>query len=128
MKTSILLFLLLQTFFASAQDLKTLVPKGSKVFLQVNDKSAYKKSYDYLEKWGYWKIVENKKDADFKLKVFLMLSTATGGTTGNIAWADFYSKDNEDIYTTQCVNFTSNMEVFETVKKLINKQIKTEVE
>ncbi len=68
MKTSILLFLLLQTFFASAQDLKTLVPKGSKVFLQVNDKSAYKKSYDYLEKWGYWKIVENKKDADFNAK------------------------------------------------------------
>ena len=127
MKNIILFFLLFLSFFASAQDIKTLVPKGSKVFLQVNNKSTYKKTHDYLVNWGYWQMVDSKKDADFKLKVFILPPTSTA-TGANTVWADFYSKDNEDIYTTECISLTYNLEAFEAVKKLINKQIKSEVE
>ena len=124
MKNFILLALLFQTLKSSAQDLKTLVPRGSKVFLQVNEQSTYKKTYDNLTKWGYWQIVNNKKDADFKLKVTMIVT----GTGFNTAWADFYAKDNENVFTTRSVSLTVNLDASETVNELIHKQLKGVVE
>ncbi len=124
MKNIILLLLLVISMAASAQDLKTLVPKGSKIFLQVNEQSTYKKAHDNLAKWGYWQIVDNKKDADFKLKVTMIVT----GTGFNTAWADFYAKDNENVFTTRSVSLTVNLDAFETINELIHKQLKGVVE
>jgi hypothetical protein len=69
MKTIILI--LLSTFVLMPQDneipkeVYSIAKRGSKVFLYSHDENAVEHVKNALESWGYWKVVSDKKQADF---------------------------------------------------------------
>jgi hypothetical protein len=80
MKTIILI--LLATFFTVPQDneipkeVYSIAKRGSKVFLYSHDENAVEHVKNALESWGYWKVVPDKKQADFVLKFYLRFEGA----------------------------------------------------
>lgn len=53
-----------------------IAKKGNKVYLLSHDDNAVVHLKNAIESWGYWKVVDSKKEADFKMKVFLRFEGA----------------------------------------------------
>lgn len=87
MKLIPILALMFCCHIATAQ--KENLDKGKKVFVEAGSSDDAKKvaSYtrDRLSDWGYWKITENKKEADFVLKLEI-------GTHGGVTWTSWGGK------------------------------------
>lgn len=98
MKTLILV--LLVTFFTLPQEIDipkevyAIAKKGSKVYLESHDENAVEHAKNALESWGYWKIVQNPKQADFILKFHLRFE----GAGVCIANATFVNPKTEDVF------------------------------
>ena len=52
-----------------AQNPKDYLSKGSKVYIESNNKNVIKHTNDKIILWGYWKPVELKNQADFILNL-----------------------------------------------------------
>jgi len=80
------------------QEVYNLAPRGSKVYIISQDENAVVHLKNAMESWGYWKTTENKKEADFILKVFLRFE----GAGVCIANATFVKPKTDDVvYSTQ---------------------------
>ena len=51
-----------------------LTKKGNKVYIDCPVPNAIIHATKYLNEWGYWSIIDNKEQADFILKLVLILS------------------------------------------------------
>ena len=64
--TFIIGFLAINTF---AQDPLDYFTRGSKVYIESNNKNVIKHTNDKIALWGYWKTVDSKEQADFILNL-----------------------------------------------------------
>lgn len=100
MKTvKMLLLMLTIAVSTSAQYLHKLVPKDSKVFIQMPAGKSAKVPTDILNKWGYWKVVPSSKEADFTIRVIDQRIKKILGTRPAL-YALFVDKNEKYIYTT----------------------------
>lgn len=92
MKTvKMLLLMLTIAVSVSAQNLHKLVPQGSKIYIFISKKSYEKIPTEILNKWGYWKLVSDRKDADFVLKIVTNISAS---------YCEFLDKNGKFVYST----------------------------
>jgi len=79
------------------EDIFSLAPRNSKVFIKCVDHNAVIHTTDYLSDWGYWQVVSSYKDADFILNITIRYQAYAT----YIAFAQFINpKTNKIVYTT----------------------------
>jgi len=79
------------------EEVISLAPRNSKVFIKCVDHNAVIHAKDYLDYWGYWKAVSSYQDADFILKINIRYQAYAT----YIAFAQFINpKTNKIIYST----------------------------
>ena len=70
LKKIILAFLIgLLNIGSFAQDPLDYFARGSKVYIESNNKNVIKHTNDKITLWGYWKAVDSKEQADFILNL-----------------------------------------------------------
>ena len=74
-----------------------------------------------LTKWGYWQIVDDRKDADFTMKINIVKPSGNLISRNYNATADFIDKNNSSIFTTKEVTV---LDRDVAVNALIDKRIK----
>lgn len=69
----LLLVLQLSSLLTYAQDntlsVAEMTAEGNKVYITANHEYTKLHAIHYLKEWGYWRVVEDRKDADFVLQI-----------------------------------------------------------
>ena len=105
--------------------LYSVAKKGNKVFLQSYDNNAIVHVKNAIEPWGYWKIVSDKKQADFILKFYLRYE-GVGVCIVNAAFID--PKTDDVLYSTQEVTSVKGPKGFDfNTKRSAMRQIVDQV-
>jgi len=79
-------------------NVSSIAMKGSKIFLQARDKNTAIHARNYIEKWGFWEVSPDVKNADLIIKLDIRFQ----GPMYFFVKAHFVNpKDNVVLYTTQ---------------------------
>jgi hypothetical protein len=87
-----------------------IAKNGNKVFLESHDTNAVVHVKNAIESWGYWNVVDNKKEADFVLKFFLRFEGA-GVCITNATFVD--PKTDKILYSTKEVTSVKKAKGFD---------------
>ncbi len=74
----ILSILFLNTYQSSdiPKEVYSMAKRNNTVYIESHDDNAVVHLKNAIESWGYWKVVDNKNEADFMLKVYLRFEGA----------------------------------------------------
>ncbi|OFY05168.1 MAG: hypothetical protein A2W99_05625 [Bacteroidetes bacterium GWF2_33_16] len=91
-------------------NIKPILSKGKKVFLTSSNENAVEHATYFLERWGYWKVVKTKAEADVVININLRFNTF--GVC--FAFAQFKDVKKDDIlYTTIEVSSSKEPKTFD---------------
>ncbi|MCG8581714.1 MAG: hypothetical protein MI866_17450 [Bacteroidales bacterium] len=109
--------------FAQSQSFDEVTKQGNKVFIVAPDDASVIHATNALNYWGYWKVVEEKADADFVLQ-FKYKNQAFGDKKGYAVFID--KSSDKELRQTKTVNTGMSMD-FNTkravITKIVNKRI-----
>lgn len=85
MKKLIWITCLLMLFRFAAWGQQDIFKKGEKVFLTGDSKEVVSEITTGLKEWGYWQVVSNIDEADFKMNILVSVS-------GGVTWTSWGGK------------------------------------
>jgi hypothetical protein len=87
-----------------------MAKRNQAVYLESHDDNAVVHLKNAIESWGYWKVVDNKNEADFMLKIYLRFEGA-GVCITNATFVD--PKTDNVVYSTEEVTSVKQAKGFD---------------